>query len=95
MAEALSFKCPSCGAQIKSQGNAAQIQCEYCGSTVTVPEELRDNTIAISPETTRWIKWGIWGFIGFILLVTIVPLACSLCGVIGGLASAFVPFFIR
>ncbi len=35
------FVCPSCGASITAQGDQAEVRCEFCGTTVIVPEELR------------------------------------------------------
>jgi hypothetical protein len=41
MAEERSFECPSCGGKLSTDGTQAQVTCEYCGSIVTVPEDLR------------------------------------------------------
>src|SRR3990170_4099734 len=36
------FKCPSCGSTLSDEGGAEPtITCQFCGSTVIVPEELR------------------------------------------------------
>ncbi len=35
------FKCPTCGAPLEPQGDAASMKCGFCGSTVVVPESLR------------------------------------------------------
>jgi streptogramin lyase/DNA-directed RNA polymerase subunit RPC12/RpoP len=35
------FRCPSCGASVSTDGEEAQITCQFCGTTVIVPEELR------------------------------------------------------
>ncbi len=47
------FKCPSCGASLSYEGGSAPtITCQFCGSTVAVPEELRAKPEpASSPET--------------------------------------------
>ena len=42
MADAKTFKCPSCGSALEPDGDAKEIKCAFCGSTVIVPEELRD-----------------------------------------------------
>ncbi|MGA7194650.1 MAG: hypothetical protein WBW94_13560, partial [Anaerolineales bacterium] len=36
------FKCPNCGSPVTTSGAEKEVQCSYCGSTVIVPEELRD-----------------------------------------------------
>jgi DNA-directed RNA polymerase subunit RPC12/RpoP len=36
------FKCPNCGSTVTTTGAEKEVQCAYCGSTVIVPEELRD-----------------------------------------------------
>jgi DNA-binding beta-propeller fold protein YncE len=35
------FKCPSCGAPLSFENVGASVSCHFCGSTVIVPEELR------------------------------------------------------
>jgi hypothetical protein len=47
MPEGKLFNCPSCGASLKIEGDAAQIQCAYCGNMVVVPEELRSRRAAV------------------------------------------------
>lgn len=41
MADSGVFKCPSCGAALKVDGDASQVECPYCGNTVIVPPRLR------------------------------------------------------
>jgi hypothetical protein len=36
------FNCPSCGAPLETDGNETSIHCEYCGETVVVPQNLRN-----------------------------------------------------
>jgi DNA-directed RNA polymerase subunit RPC12/RpoP len=43
------FQCPNCGSPLIANGAEKEIKCQYCGSTVIVPEELRD---APPPVTT-------------------------------------------
>jgi DNA-directed RNA polymerase subunit RPC12/RpoP len=43
MPEAISFNCPKCGSSLTPNRTAKKVKCEYCGSLVIVPEELRDN----------------------------------------------------
>ncbi|MGB8215097.1 MAG: hypothetical protein WCE68_16230 [Anaerolineales bacterium] len=42
MSEAKSFQCPNCGSALAPDGAAKEVKCAFCGSTVIVPEELRD-----------------------------------------------------
>ncbi|MFZ1041114.1 MAG: hypothetical protein WCA79_08640 [Anaerolineales bacterium] len=42
MSDAKTFKCPSCGSALEPDGDEKEIKCAYCGNTVIVPEELRD-----------------------------------------------------
>ena len=37
------FKCPDCGAPLEPDGDAKEVKCPFCGGTVIVPEELRDD----------------------------------------------------
>ena len=37
------FACPSCAAPLNPEGDAPEVKCPYCGSSVVVPEELRPN----------------------------------------------------
>ncbi len=41
MPEINTFNCPKCGAALTATGDQAEMQCQYCGNTVIVPEELR------------------------------------------------------
>ena len=44
------FKCPSCGATLSYEGgDEASIKCQFCGSTVIVPAELRAKPEPIKP----------------------------------------------
>ncbi|HEX2698538.1 MAG TPA: hypothetical protein VHM28_12580, partial [Anaerolineales bacterium] len=42
MAELKTFQCPNCGSPVHVNGSEKQVKCEYCGTTVVVPEELRE-----------------------------------------------------
>src|SRR5512142_1094008 len=35
------FECPQCGASLSPHGDAVQVPCQYCGSMIVVPEDLR------------------------------------------------------
>jgi hypothetical protein len=41
MAGQQDFDCPSCAAALRVTGYETQVRCEYCGTTVVVPPELR------------------------------------------------------
>jgi DNA-directed RNA polymerase subunit RPC12/RpoP len=36
------FQCPNCGSSVNTTGAEREVKCAYCGTTVIVPEELRD-----------------------------------------------------
>ncbi len=38
------LKCPNCGAEVEFQRGAETVRCQYCGSSVVVPEDLRPHT---------------------------------------------------
>ena len=42
MSDAKSFDCPNCGSPLTLDGPAREVKCSFCGSTVIVPQELRD-----------------------------------------------------
>lgn len=46
MADRLVFDCPSCGGKLTTDGTEAQVQCEYCGNIVMVPEALLPKSAA-------------------------------------------------
>ena len=35
------FPCPNCGANQSADDSATSVQCQFCGTTITVPENLR------------------------------------------------------
>ena len=39
-----SLKCPSCGAPLQVETGAATMRCHFCGNSVIVPEELREDS---------------------------------------------------
>jgi DNA-directed RNA polymerase subunit RPC12/RpoP len=41
MALPKTFVCPSCGASVTVHGDETEVRCEFCGTSVIVPEELR------------------------------------------------------
>jgi len=48
MPQQVVFPCPSCGASLSVDSGAATAQCQFCGSTVRVPSELRTPAAASS-----------------------------------------------
>ena len=42
MSNIRTFQCPNCGSTVTTTGAEKEVQCAYCGSSVIVPEELRD-----------------------------------------------------
>ena len=52
MTDAKTFKCPSCGSALEPDGDEKEIKCAFCGSTVIVPEELRDEDLDEDEELT-------------------------------------------
>ncbi len=47
-----SFKCPSCGAPLSFEGTATTIRCHFCGNAVIVPENLRQDPVAQTPQSS-------------------------------------------
>lgn len=44
------FQCPSCSGRLQFDGgDHATVRCDYCGSTVIVPDSLRSHTSNVSP----------------------------------------------
>ncbi len=54
MADNQSFQCPNCGSPISTTGAEKEVKCAYCGTTVIVPEELRDH----SPAPSFQVNYG-------------------------------------
>ena len=65
MSETKSFNCPNCGSSLSPNGAEKAVTCKYCGSTVVVPEELRDENQETEGELTpeedlfspRHVQW--------------------------------------
>jgi len=63
VSDAKTFKCPGCGSALEPDGDDKEVKCAYCGSTVIVPEELRDQDedeeltpdIPGSPQHVPWL----------------------------------------
>jgi DNA-directed RNA polymerase subunit RPC12/RpoP len=43
MSDIRTFQCPNCGSPVHASGADKEVKCDYCGSTVVVPKELRDD----------------------------------------------------
>jgi DNA-directed RNA polymerase subunit RPC12/RpoP len=56
MANTHSFQCPNCGSPISTTGAEKEVKCFYCGSTVIVPEELRDHSSTIDVNYGQTIQ---------------------------------------
>ncbi|MBI5031382.1 MAG: hypothetical protein HZB51_12705 [Chloroflexi bacterium] len=95
MAEVKRFNCPSCGAALELQVNENALNCAYCGSTVSIPQELRETAVTVSPEARRWIKISIWGFVILMIITFVVPFLCSMCAMIAGIGGSVLPFFLK
>jgi DNA-directed RNA polymerase subunit RPC12/RpoP len=61
MVEAKSFQCPNCGSPLMVNSMEKEVKCAYCGSTVIVPGELRDQPLSqsqadfTSPQHQQWL----------------------------------------
>ncbi len=51
MSDVSTFNCPKCGAALTATGDQAEMQCQYCGNTVIVPQELRTTSLEM-PQIT-------------------------------------------
>jgi streptogramin lyase len=52
------FACPSCGASLSVDGDAATTKCQFCGNTVIVPEEMRGKAEAEATPSTAGLAQG-------------------------------------
>jgi hypothetical protein len=43
------FPCPNCGANQSVDDSATSVQCQFCGTTITVPENLRAKPAQLPP----------------------------------------------
>lgn len=60
MSETKSFDCPNCGSPLMAGGTEKEIICTYCGSSVIVPDELRDQAsqlqVGVNPQQhQQWL----------------------------------------
>ncbi len=84
MSDVNTFNCPKCGAVLTATGDQAEMQCQYCGNTVIVPEELRTAGAESlqAAETAREIS-GVGKFIALIVggsfALPLVIVGATLC----------------
>ncbi len=45
MSNTKTFSCPTCNAPLTTTGNETEVQCRFCGNTVIVPAELRNQPV--------------------------------------------------
>lgn len=86
------FNCPNCGGSLNYKGELAIMQCQYCNSTVAVPQEVRAAaTQAAVGESAKKITPMVKYFIIFIIVITVVPtcigLFFALIGTVVGIAA--------
>ena len=59
MPQQVVFPCPSCGASLSVEAGASIAQCQFCGSTVSVPNNLRGQAAASStPYSSPGLNYG-------------------------------------
>ena len=57
MPEIQVFQCPSCGANLSYDGGSGtSFACQFCGTTVIVPEELRSKTPGMASDAPGTIE---------------------------------------
>lgn len=57
MSDAKSFQCPNCGSSVQTDGTQKEVKCDYCGTTVIVPEELRDQPAPVHASAPMEMKF--------------------------------------
>ncbi len=101
MSEAKTFQCPSCGSPVLTSGAEKEVKCQYCGNTVIVPEELRDQPAPPPPVEFNYVGQTFDGTdkamqtietvgkvtAGVTAVSVILPVAltCVILGVVGGI----------
>ena len=99
MADIKSFQCPNCGSSVIPSGSAKEVKCAYCGTTVIVPEELRQQpppvdfnygqTIQTDDQVIKTLgevgKVTAGVTVGVTAISVILPIAltCVILGVVG------------
>lgn len=58
------FPCPNCGASQSVDEGSVSTQCQFCGNTVQVPDELRPKTPPPAPAATPYSFGGAAGMPG-------------------------------
>ncbi len=104
MANSKTFQCPNCGSPVMASGADKEVQCSYCGSTVIVPEELRDQPPQTSHDytssnssdqeilqtigTVGKVAAGVTAGVSVMSFILPVVLTCLILGVVGGILYA-------
>lgn len=104
MSDTKSFQCPNCGSPIVPTGTEKEVKCAYCGSTVIVPEELRDHApeaqvdfgqlnqgndeVVQTIETVGKVTAGVTAGVTVMSFVLPVVLTCIILGAVGGILYA-------
>jgi hypothetical protein len=84
------FNCTSCGASLEYDASPEHtMRCEYCGTTIPVPEEFWQ--AAEAKQTLN--KWGKY-LILFLVLVVVVPTCLSLVGALLGIGGSIIGIFV-
>ena len=88
MAQMQTFNCPRCGGNLAYPSGSTEpnLTCQYCGSTIPVPDELRAPGLQ-ARASAEAIKYGRWLII-FILLVVGVPTCLGIGGTLIGIAAS-------
>ena len=89
-----SFNCPNCGATLEYPGAGRTMKCQYCGTTVQVPEELWQ-PIEQAQTASQWKKYLILFLLVTVGLPTCLGLLGTVFGIGGSIFAAIIPFIIR
>lgn len=99
MADTKSFQCPNCGSSVMPSGSAKEVKCAYCGTTVIVPEELRQQSPSVDFNYGQTIQTedqviktlgevgkvtaGVTAGVTAISIILPIALTCVILGVVG------------
>ncbi len=97
MDEPITMNCPSCSSPLEIRGTETEMQCSYCGNTVVVPHELREQVQALNTQRIVseidamrgglfrqfYIGAAIWVG-GFAVLIVFIVLAALLFQIFSG-----------
>ncbi len=91
---AQSFNCPNCGAALEYAGSGRTMECQYCNTNVSVPEEFwreQENAKMVS----QWKKYFIIFLVITVGLPTCVGLLGALLGIGGAVLGITLPFILQ